>query len=85
MMSTVQCDHCGGFHEFRCPAVSAIEYYNDGTVKRVEYVTQGSFNGADVPWLRKHEQPVTTPTSDGAHWHVLGTPLYPCRTWSTPI
>ena len=35
---TGQCGHCGLWHEGRvCPRVKAIDYYPDGTVKRVEY------------------------------------------------
>jgi hypothetical protein len=31
------CGHCGMIHGFICPHIRAIEYYPDGTVKRVEY------------------------------------------------
>lgn len=31
------CHHCGSFHQGGCPRVKAIEYYPDGTVRRVEY------------------------------------------------
>jgi hypothetical protein len=31
------CGHCGGFHVGACPAVKAVDYYPDGTVRRIEY------------------------------------------------
>jgi hypothetical protein len=31
------CDHCGGWHQGRCPSIKAIEYHENGGVKRVEY------------------------------------------------
>jgi hypothetical protein len=33
----VHCGHCGSHHSVQCPRIKAIEYYPDGTVKRVEY------------------------------------------------
>lgn len=32
-----ECQHCGNWHGGVCPRISAIEYYQDGTVKKVEY------------------------------------------------
>ena len=40
---TTKCAHCGNIHGPRCPSVKAIEYYPDGTVKRVEYMTAADF------------------------------------------
>jgi hypothetical protein len=34
-----KCQYCGQNHEFRCPQVKAIEYFENGTVKRVEFYT----------------------------------------------
>lgn len=31
------CNHCGNIHTGRCPHVKAIEYYENGAVKRIEY------------------------------------------------
>lgn len=31
------CGHCGVYHSGPCPRVKAIEYYPNGTIKRVEY------------------------------------------------
>jgi hypothetical protein len=31
------CRWCGGFHNSICPTIKAMEYYPDGTVKRVEF------------------------------------------------
>ena len=32
------CRWCGAFHGARCPSVAAMEFHQDGTVKRVEFV-----------------------------------------------
>ena len=33
------CHYCAGIHPgVRCPAVKAIDYYPNGTIKRVEFV-----------------------------------------------
>lgn len=31
------CGHCGISHQGQCPRIKSIEYWPDGTVKRVEY------------------------------------------------
>lgn len=31
------CPHCAGWHTGQCPRVKAIEYFQDGRIKRVEY------------------------------------------------
>lgn len=39
-----KCPHCGSMpHSGVCPSVKAIEYYPDGTVKRVEYKGAGDY------------------------------------------
>lgn len=38
------CPHCGSLHQTTCPRISAIEYHNDGTVKRVEFHAPQPFN-----------------------------------------
>ena len=32
-----KCGHCGMIHDSVCPRIKAIDYYPDGTIKRVEY------------------------------------------------
>ena len=32
-----KCRYCGSHHEGACPRVKAVEYYRDGSVKRVEF------------------------------------------------
>jgi len=39
------CGHCGSWHGPACPRVKAIEYYPDGTIKRVEYNDFPPFSG----------------------------------------
>lgn len=31
------CGHCGGWHQGTCPRINALEYFPNGTLKRVEY------------------------------------------------
>lgn len=33
----MKCEHCGLIHDTTCPRIRAIEYHNDGTVKRIEF------------------------------------------------
>lgn len=35
-MKPFPCPHCGGYHKTTCARIRSIEYYQDGTVKRVE-------------------------------------------------
>lgn len=39
-----QCGHCGLWHNGTCQKIKAIEYHENGTVKRIEY-------HPDQPWL----------------------------------
>ena len=61
----VACRWCGMYHGALCPAVAAIEYFADGSVKRVEFKT------AVDRWGRFIEPLITvtgaTPTEDNAH------------------
>ena len=31
------CPHCGKYHQDACPRVKSVEYYPDGSIKRVQY------------------------------------------------
>jgi hypothetical protein len=31
------CSDCGCWHQGQCPRIKAIEYYQNGTIKRIEY------------------------------------------------
>lgn len=35
----MKCALCGNEHEYKCSLIKAYEYYPDGVVKRVEFVT----------------------------------------------
>lgn len=37
LQSLQSCCHCGMYHIGMCPRVKSVEYYPDGTIKRVEY------------------------------------------------
>lgn len=47
---STNCPHCGYIHSGPCPRIKAIEYYPDGTVKRVEYNTPEPLQAATLPW-----------------------------------
>jgi hypothetical protein len=50
-----QCGYCGMIHGPRCPSVQAIEYYPDGSVKRVEFVKYEAVQITRIPndpWVR---------------------------------
>ena len=34
-----KCIFCRGMHMGRCPIVKSVEYFPNGTVKKVEYIT----------------------------------------------
>ncbi|MCK1670300.1 hypothetical protein [Bradyrhizobium sp. 150] len=44
-----KCKICGTEHEFKCVLVKAVEFYPDGVLKRVEYLTP-----ADMPQQPQH-------------------------------
>lgn len=64
-----KCRHCGMIHGLLCPSVKAIEYYPDGTIKRVEYVTTADF--ASIQLAAPDYQPNCNPR-------------YPRNVWQSP-
>lgn len=38
-----KCPHCGMFHTTTCLTIKAIEYHQDGSVKRVEFKTANDY------------------------------------------
>ena len=46
-----KCQHCGGVHGRKCPAISEIEYHPDGKVRRVSYFEHGTWPEDSVLWL----------------------------------
>lgn len=38
------CIICGFEHENKCPLIKAYEYFPDGTIKRVEFLTPADFH-----------------------------------------
>ena len=55
------CRWCGSLHGHLCPAVKALEYYPDGTVKRVEFVgplpvSQPTPDGLRTTWTNSQWQ-----------------------------
>lgn len=41
-----KCQYCGGLHTTKCPLVAAIEFYPDGSTKRVEFIKAEPIVGA---------------------------------------
>jgi hypothetical protein len=35
----MKCFFCGNEHEIKCPLISAYEYTQEGSIKRIEFVT----------------------------------------------
>lgn len=52
MVDVRECQWCGVHHGPHCPLVKSIEYFQDGTVKRVEFLTP-----ADYPQYPLYPQP----------------------------
>lgn len=75
-----KCLHCGMGHTGRCPQVKAVEYYPNGQVKRIEYVTPGDFVaplGVPIPPFKPLEPPYVV-TVGGSH------PTDTTITWTKP-
>lgn len=51
-VSSEPCHHCGNCHNGRCPRIKVIEYYRDGSVKRVEYFDSAQPLSASTPFVR---------------------------------
>lgn len=55
------CEYCGNaFHHGICPKVKAMEYFPDGTVKRVEF--HGPVPTLATPWFIQGEDTVSVPS-----------------------
>ena len=54
-----ECIHCGNIHQGKCPRIKAIEYYENGGIKRVEYFGDNE----NLPMLPTYgfPKPVTYP------------------------
>lgn len=65
-----KCPHCGLIHEQRCHLVRAIEYFPDGTIKRVEYLTPADY--ASLPLGHPPAQPPWSPVIVPTCWIVPG-------------
>lgn len=44
----MKCVLCGCHHDFKCPLIKAYDYFPDGRVKRVEFMTAADFVDAQV-------------------------------------
>jgi len=82
---TEKCKHCGNIHEFRCPLIKSIEYFEDGTIKRVEYMTPADYATipAYVPYpvLQPYPVPVYQYPYHRPVYPQPVTPLYPITVW----
>jgi len=48
------CKYCNGTHAALCPMIKAIEYFENGTVKRVEFKTQQDYYLQPIPMGGQH-------------------------------
>lgn len=68
---TYKCGHCGSIveHPGVCPTIKATEYYENGTIKRVEYRSAADYfmpfplapslpTGPTTPGGQQHAQPI---------------------------
>lgn len=39
----IGCPHCGMIHDTTCPRIKAMEYHQDGTIRRVEFHSPASY------------------------------------------
>lgn len=55
------CGHCGMYHGAVCPRIKAVEYHENGLVKRVEYFGPGDAQTVQPawPWLAPNNQTQT--------------------------
>jgi len=67
---TTACGYCGCIHQTKCPMVKAIEYHQDGTVKRVEFYSASDYMQKAV--VVPAHQPAITETTWGEHWGKNG-------------
>lgn len=61
------CQHCGGVHSRKCPAVAEVEFHADGKVKRVAYFPHGQWPADDVLWLEDVQTAAAIDTDEEVH------------------
>jgi hypothetical protein len=44
--NTPRCEWCGQSHTAKCPLIKAVEYHENGTIKRIEFLTQDAADGS---------------------------------------
>lgn len=87
-ITPTHCQWCQRDHDgLRCPLVKAYEYYEDGSVKRVEFLTPGDYLAPIHQWLPSQlprtEQPWRSTTwPSNPNLPMPWNPLYgPSRSW----
>ena len=55
-----KCQWCGNFHSFKCPMVKAMEYHDNGRMKRVEFF----YSPIDYPKVELASGPITFTGND---------------------
>ena len=87
--TTEVCQWCAQHHEGVCHMIKSIEYYQDGSIQRVEFKGAGDYEVAQVPQVQDYTlqypfQSATTTTTATA-WQPLGLgegPSLPLFTYS---
>ena len=57
MRDDQRCQWCGQTHGIRCPELRAIEYYENGSIKRVEYLTPADMKPPRVEYSAPSPRP----------------------------
>lgn len=50
MINDVPCQYCGLMHQYVCPKIRSIEYYENGAVKQVEFKTDSPLEHT-IPYI----------------------------------
>lgn len=51
-----QCGHCGMWHTGTCPKIRSIEYYENGSIKKIEYHEQAYETYCKIPKPMTYDQ-----------------------------
>ncbi len=65
----VECRFCGKSHGVRCPEIKAIEYHENGAIKRIEYLTPSDYYA-----------PMTSPYRHDSNGYSWNPPWGPATT-----
>jgi hypothetical protein len=50
------CPYCGNYHRTKCPMVKSIEYFDNGSIRRVEFVEGPKITSDQIQYLTEKNQ-----------------------------